>query len=75
MSNSIHFEQLFERFSRFLDRQFRPAGEGEGAWVRIRFGASHRSRRRALPFAKHSYGVPAHLVKTHRLGGRRRSSA
>ena len=27
MSNSIHFEQLFERFSRFLDRQFRPAGE------------------------------------------------
>ena len=31
MSNSIHFEQLFERFSRFLDRQFRPAGEGEGS--------------------------------------------
>ena len=27
MSNSIHFEQLFERFSRFLDRKFRPAGE------------------------------------------------
>ena len=27
MSNSIHFEQLFERFSRFLDRQFRPTGE------------------------------------------------
>jgi hypothetical protein len=27
MSNSIHFEQRFERFSRFLDRQFRPAGE------------------------------------------------
>ena len=27
MSNSIHFEQLFEHFSRFLDREFRPAGE------------------------------------------------
>jgi hypothetical protein len=38
MSNSIHFEQLFERFSRFLDRQFsQPEKEGEGASVRIRF--------------------------------------
>jgi hypothetical protein len=39
------------------------------------FGAGHHSRRRASPFAKYSYGVPAHLGKTHRLGGRRRSSA
>jgi hypothetical protein len=49
MSNSIHFEQLFERFSRVLDREFRPAGErrrgsmGED-WLS---GAGHHSRRRA----------------------------
>ena len=76
MSNSIHFEQLFERFSRFLAREFRPAGErrrgsmGEDSL----FGAGHHSRRRASPFAEYSYGVPGHLGKTHRLGGRRRSS-
>jgi hypothetical protein len=36
MSNSIHCEQLFERFSRFLDREFsQPEKEGEGAWVRV----------------------------------------
>jgi hypothetical protein len=29
MSNSIHFEQLFERFSRFLDRKF-SVGTGLG---------------------------------------------
>jgi hypothetical protein len=29
MSNSIHFEQLFERFSRFFDREFSPAGESQ----------------------------------------------
>ena len=32
MSNSIHFEQLFERFSRFLDRNLgQPEKEGEGS--------------------------------------------
>jgi hypothetical protein len=34
MSNSIHFEQLFERFSRFLDREFRPAGERRSRYIR-----------------------------------------
>ena len=66
MSNSIHFEQLFERFSRFLDRQFRPAGErrrGEHG-CGFAFGDSERGQARLLNlvfsgFVRHRLPIPA----------------
>ncbi len=75
MSNSIHFEQLFERFlASSIGNLGQPEKEGEGSMGEDSlFGAGHHSRRRASPFAKYSYGVPAHFVKTHRLGSRRRT--
>ena len=34
------------------------------------FGAGHCSRRRASPFAEYADCLPAHVVKSHRLGSR-----